>query len=54
MTETKITIRVPEDLYQKAKEKARQEDITLSQVLRRCLRNWLEEDPSEPVKEEKV
>jgi hypothetical protein len=45
--EPKISFRLPEDLYEKAKEKARREDITLSQVLRRCLREWASEDPPE-------
>jgi predicted HicB family RNase H-like nuclease len=45
--EPKISFRLPEDLYEKAKEKARREDITLSQVLRRCLKEWVEEDPPE-------
>jgi predicted HicB family RNase H-like nuclease len=50
--EPKISFRLPEDLYEKAKEKANREDITLSQVLRRCLRDWVEEDtPEEPEQE---
>ena len=36
-------IRLPEDLHDKAKAKAEREDITLSQVLRRALREWVEE-----------
>ena len=43
--EPKITFRLPQELYEKAKEKAKREDITLSQVLRRCLREWVAEDP---------
>ena len=42
MDDARITIRVPRDLYEQAKEKAKREDITLSQVLRRCLREWVE------------
>ena len=47
MTDKKLTFRLPEDLYDKAKEKAKQEDITLSQILRRCLRKWVEEKDSQ-------
>ena len=43
--EPKISFRLPKDLYEKAREKARREDITLSQVLRRCLREWVSEEP---------
>jgi predicted HicB family RNase H-like nuclease len=52
MAETKITFRLPEDLYEKAKEKAKREDITLSQVLRRCLREWADKDPPEEPEQE--
>ena len=51
VTVANISLRVPDELYQKAKEKAKREDITLSQVLRRALRKWVEEDP--PKSEEK-
>ena len=43
----RLTIRLPEELYQKAKEKSKREDITLSQVLRRALRKWVEDPPEE-------
>jgi predicted DNA-binding protein len=43
----RLTIRLPEELYQKAKEKSEREDITLSQVLRRALRKWIEDPPEE-------
>jgi predicted HicB family RNase H-like nuclease len=46
--EPKISIRVPEELYRKAKEKAEREDTTLSQVLRRCLREWVKDYAPEP------
>jgi hypothetical protein len=49
--EPKITFRLPRDLYDKAKAKAKQEDLTLSQVLRRFLREWVKKDPPEPAKE---
>jgi Arc/MetJ-type ribon-helix-helix transcriptional regulator len=42
--EPKITFRLPQDLYDKAKDKARSEDVTLSQALRRFLRDWVEDD----------
>lgn len=45
--EPKVTFRLPEELYQKAKEKCKQEDITLSQVLRRFLREWVKDPPEE-------
>ena len=51
--EPKITFRLPQELYEKAKEKAKREDITLSQVLRRCLREWVAEDPSGKLEEER-
>ena len=41
--ETKITFRLPQDLYDKAKDKAQSEDVTLSQALRRFLRDWVTE-----------
>ena len=51
--EPKITFRLPQELYEKAKEKAKREDITLSQVLRRCLREWVAEDPSGKLEEKR-
>ena len=53
MTETKITFRLPEDLYEMAKEKAKRDDITLSQVLRRCLREWVRYNPPEEPEQER-
>lgn len=44
MADTRITIRLPQELYDQAKAKAKREDITLSQVLRRYLREWIKED----------
>lgn len=43
----KISLRLPDELYKKAQEKAKREDITLSQVLRRALRKWVEDPPEE-------
>jgi len=45
MDDKKITFRLPQELYDRARAKAKREDITLSQVLRRCLRKWLQDDP---------
>ena len=45
--ERMLTIRLPEELYQKAKAKSKREDITISQVLRRALRKWVEDPPEE-------
>ena len=42
--EPKITFRLSQDLYEKAKDKAQSEDVTLSQALRRFLRDWVTED----------
>ena len=42
-----ITFRISQDLYEKAKVKAKREDITLSQVLRRYLRQWIKDSPDQ-------
>jgi hypothetical protein len=42
--EPKITFRLPQDLYDRAKDKAQSEDVTLSQALRGFLRDWVTED----------
>jgi predicted HicB family RNase H-like nuclease len=47
MRDARITIRVPQDLYEQAKAKAKREDITLSQILRRALREWVKDPPEE-------
>jgi predicted HicB family RNase H-like nuclease len=52
MTDARITIRVPRDLYDQAVAKAKCEDITLSQVLRRCLREWVKDDSPEEAQED--
>ena len=38
----RLTLRVPQELYDQAKAKAEREDITLSQLVRRFLREWVE------------
>jgi predicted DNA binding CopG/RHH family protein len=44
MSQERFTVRVTEDLLEAAKEKAQREDLTLSQVIRHLLREWLAED----------
>lgn len=39
-----ITFRATEELKARAEAKCKREDITLSQVLRRCLREWVMQD----------
>lgn len=39
--------RLPTELFEAAKAKAKSEDLTLAQVLRRFLREWVA-DPPEP------
>ena len=45
--EPRVSVRLPEELYERAKAKAKREDITLSQVVRRCLREWVKDPPEE-------
>jgi predicted HicB family RNase H-like nuclease len=52
MTDARISVRVPRDLYDRAVAKAKCEDITLSQVLRRCLREWVKGDSPEETQED--
>jgi predicted DNA binding CopG/RHH family protein len=45
--------RLSEELFQAATAKAAREDLTLAQVLRRFLREWIKESaPEEPEKED--
>jgi len=46
MVEKLVTVRVPEDLHKKAKEKAKEKDVTVSQVVRRALREFTRDDDS--------
>ena len=39
--------RLPSELFDAARAKAVREDLTLAQVLRRFLREWVKEDPPE-------
>jgi hypothetical protein len=39
--------RLPNELFETARAKAQREDLTLAQVLRRFLRDWVKEDQPE-------
>ena len=41
--DARLTLRVPQELYEQAKAKAEREDVTLSQVVRRFLREWVKD-----------
>ncbi len=43
-----LNLRIDEDLLAAVKAKAKAEDLTVSQVVRRLLRAWLADDPPEP------
>ena len=43
---------MPQELFEKAMAKARREDLTLAQVLRRFLREWVEVSPKRQEGEE--
>lgn len=47
MAGARITVRLPQDLYDKAMAKSKREDITISQIVRRYLREWTREDAGE-------
>ena len=44
--------RLPSELFDAAMAKAEREDLTLAQVLRRFLREWVREHPSEEREQE--
>ena len=46
MGEKRVTVKVPEELHKKAKKKAKEKDVTVSQVVRRALREFTEDDDS--------
>ena len=46
MGEKRVTVKVPEELHEKAKKKAKEKDVTVSQVVRRALREFTEDDDS--------
>ena len=43
--------RLPNSLFEAAMQKAKGEDLTLAQVLRRFLREWVAEDTQEKVED---
>ena len=45
MTDVNTSVRLPEELHRRVQEKCEREDITLSQVIRRLLRQWLGNEP---------
>ena len=51
--ETRLILRIDPELKKAAQAKAKAEDLTLSQAVRRLLREWVKEDPPEPKQESK-
>ena len=47
LKDTRYQFRLPQSLLDAALEKARGQDLSLAQVLRRLLRGWIEDDPSD-------
>ena len=45
--DAKLTIRIPSGLLDAVREKAKLEDITVSQYVRRCLMQWVGMLPAE-------
>jgi hypothetical protein len=43
--DARYQFRLPQQLLDAALDKARRADLTLAQVLRRCLREWVEDPP---------
>jgi predicted DNA binding CopG/RHH family protein len=53
--DARLTIRIPSALLDAAREKAKLEDITVSQYVRRCLMKWVGMLPTEgETREEEV
>ena len=50
--DARYQFRLPRELLDIAMEKARREDVLLSQVLRRFLREWVTDDPPSDEREE--
>ena len=46
-----LTIRLPRELLDAAHETARRTDVPISQIVRHCLRVWVEENSPEPEQE---
>ena len=52
--DTRYQFRLSQDLLDTALEKARSQDLSLAQVLRRLLREWIQNDPPDTGSEEQV
>ena len=50
-SDDRLGLRIPPELKQAAQKKAEAEDLTLSQVVRRLLRQWIMEDKQPEEKE---
>jgi len=50
--DARYQFRLPQSLLDAALEKARRKDLTLAQVLRRLLKQWIAEDPPESKQED--
>jgi predicted DNA binding CopG/RHH family protein len=50
--DARLTIRLPRELLEAAREKAQHVDIPVSQYLRHCLRAWVEEELSQASEKE--
>ena len=48
----RIQVRLPEDLFQQAKQVSERLDTSISDYVRYCLRRWVEENPSPEPKQE--
>jgi antitoxin component of RelBE/YafQ-DinJ toxin-antitoxin module len=51
--DVRLSIRIPAELREAALNKAKREDMTLSQVVRRFLRKWIDEDSLDLDQEDK-
>ncbi len=45
VTEDRLVLRIDSELKKAVQDKAKAEDLTVSQVIRRLLREWLADDP---------
>ena len=43
--DARLSIRLPRELLEAAREKSKRVDIPVSQYIRHCLMAWVEEDP---------
>lgn len=51
VTEDRLVLRIDPELKKAVQVKAKAEDLTVSQVVRRLLRKWLEDDPPDDLQE---